>query len=137
MGCSYECNENKTYWTSTLNFLNENVGWMQSGGAAYFTNDGGKNWKKEYGIMGSSNIPDISAMSIVDQNNVWAVSSNGRIFKMIPGTITDIKEIHDALPQTIYLSQNYPNPFNPSTTIKFSIPNSQFAILKVYDILGP
>ena len=34
------------------------------------------------------------------------------------------------------LAQNYPNPFNPSTTIQFSIENSEFTILKVYDLLG-
>ena len=42
------------------------------------------------------------------------------------------------------LEQNFPNPFNPSTKIKFTIPSvitseakqSQFVILKVYDILG-
>ena len=34
------------------------------------------------------------------------------------------------------LKQNYPNPFNPNTRIAFSIPNSSFVSLKVFDILG-
>ena len=34
------------------------------------------------------------------------------------------------------LSQNYPNPFNPTTTIKFSIPESQVVRLVVFDAIG-
>ncbi len=34
------------------------------------------------------------------------------------------------------IEQNYPNPFNPSTRIKYSIPQSSQAQIKVFDILG-
>jgi endoglucanase len=39
-------------------------------------------------------------------------------------------------PFTSSLAQNFPNPFNPSTTIQLRIKNSEFIILKVYDLLG-
>jgi len=39
-------------------------------------------------------------------------------------------------PLDFTLLANYPNPFNPSTTIEFSIPESGFVSLVVYDITG-
>ena len=39
-------------------------------------------------------------------------------------------------PNSYNLAQNYPNPFNPVTTIKYSIPTSEFVTVKVYDVLG-
>jgi hypothetical protein len=40
------------------------------------------------------------------------------------------------LPKTYTLLQPYPNPFNPTTTIEFSIPQTEFVTVKVYNIVG-
>jgi len=40
------------------------------------------------------------------------------------------------LPTKYTLSQPYPNPFNPTITIKFSIPQTEFVTVKVYNIVG-
>jgi hypothetical protein len=42
----------------------------------------------------------------------------------------------DVLPTDFVLEQNYPNPFNPSTNIRFGIPESGYARLAVYNIVG-
>lgn len=39
-------------------------------------------------------------------------------------------------PTNFVLNQNYPNPFNPSTNIKFSLPNSGYTNLSVYNLVG-
>lgn len=40
------------------------------------------------------------------------------------------------VPKEFKLFTNYPNPFNPSTKIKFNIPKSEFATLKIYNSTG-
>ena len=40
------------------------------------------------------------------------------------------------IPAEYTLFQNYPNPFNATTTIKFSIPHTEFVTLKILNILG-
>ena len=39
-------------------------------------------------------------------------------------------------PSSFALLRNYPNPFNPNTTIEFSLPESGFVSLVIYDITG-
>ena len=53
----------------------------------------------------------------------------------IPITYTEVGEV-EYPPNDFRLMQNYPNPFNPSTKINYSIPQSSFVSLIVYDVLG-
>ncbi len=41
-----------------------------------------------------------------------------------------------SLPSSYTLEQNYPNPFNPSTAIRFSLPVSGYASVKVFNSVG-
>jgi len=53
-----------------------------------------------------------------------------------PEGVASVENISGVTPSNYSLEQNYPNPFNPSTTINFTIPNSEFVTLKVFNILG-
>jgi hypothetical protein len=53
-----------------------------------------------------------------------------------PEGVASVESISGVTPSNYSLDQNYPNPFNPSTTINFTIPNSDFVTLKMYNILG-
>jgi N-acetylneuraminic acid mutarotase len=50
--------------------------------------------------------------------------------------LTGIERTESKRPGHFELHQNYPNPFNSSTRISYSIPNSGFVLLKVYDLRG-
>jgi hypothetical protein len=57
-------------------------------------------------------------------------SDTSAAFTIQPGT-TDVP-----LPRAVSLAQNHPNPFNPQTVIVFSLPRSQDASLRIYDVQG-
>ena len=57
-------------------------------------------------------------------------------FEQNPASGVSIEQISDELPNKITLEANYPNPFNPTTTIEYSLTNTEQVALKVYDLTG-
>jgi S-formylglutathione hydrolase FrmB len=59
------------------------------------------------------------------------------LFSKLLGEPVNQLEMDDyKFPDKFRLFQNYPNPFNPLTAIEFSIPNSDFVTLKIFNLLG-
>lgn len=52
------------------------------------------------------------------------------------GTVVGINNTGEMIPENISLEQNYPNPFNPETVIKYSLPNSGYVELKIFNVMG-
>jgi N-acetylneuraminic acid mutarotase len=89
-----------------------------------------------YRIKISENCPDNAEIQFAVEitSNDYHFWSDTFSIPVVPqATMINMRE---NIPQQLSLYQNYPNPFNPSTIIEFSIPKSEFVILKVYNILG-
>lgn len=80
--------------------------------------DNAGNYIEDFISSGAGNLLTPNAV-VIRENNAVSVSGSRNSF------------INNYI-----LEQNYPNPFNPGTIISFSIPNSGFTQLKIYDVLG-
>ena len=97
------------------------------------------NYEKIGFVAGFGTTTELKSYSFSDEN-VTTGKYNYRLKQIdFDGTFEYSNAIEvevDLTPTKFALDQNYPNPFNPRTTIKYSIPSSEFVSIKVYDVIG-
>jgi hypothetical protein len=89
-------------------------------------------------IIGNGQIPDsimIQFQILSDSPTDPGIGSYAFIDQISFGQSTNIDD-NSITPLEFTLEQNYPNPFNPSTVIRFSIPQNDNVMLRVFDLLG-
>jgi len=115
----------------------------------YVTNDELSIRNVQVGLRGSTNADFINRQTTTNwlQTTAGTVNSAsclfspgitppaGLTFIFTPYPVGIVKN-NEQIPESYTLDQNYPNPFNPLTNIKFEIPYSSNAILRVYDVTG-
>jgi photosystem II stability/assembly factor-like uncharacterized protein len=96
----------------------------------YVSSDGGDNWQNI-----TDNMEMIEVREFLFRKNELYLATDESVWKSNPDSLTSVTE-DDIKPKEYFLSQNYPNPFNPSTTIKYSLPQTGRVTLSIYDLLG-
>ena len=156
-GISFELNFDKTY----LNSISETAESFLGNDILFFPQRDNATGKVSFGISkkagqtgsnGRGNVAKLRFKIIQEAlqdtpvsfsiSAVTANDSSGNPIILTPDSgaptlLTEVKEKSDSPFPSIYiLYQNHPNPFNPTTMIRYSLPKSGFAALRVYDGLG-
>lgn len=102
----------------------------------------GQGWALTYdGIQNPSNAqlfagqPGIATFGVDEQGELYMSNiHDGKIYRFVP-TSTSVESVTDGS-REFHLEQNYPNPFSPTTSIKYTLYQTQSVNLSIYDIRG-
>ena len=93
----------------------------------------GVNYSKypvRYRVQAVDKYNDESVLSDFAKTEAWTTINGGQG--------SDNMAINETIstPKDYCLKQNYPNPFNPLTIIQYDLPEDNFVMINIYDILG-
>jgi hypothetical protein len=91
-------------------------------------------------IDNNFNLINASQLTNGQQVTVWAIAdpSSNKTALQIRAFVSSPTGVEESpvIVNEFILNQNFPNPFNPSTTITFTLQQTQFVTLKVFNALG-
>lgn len=121
-----------------------NSGILPGGWAIWLfeSTNGGANFSAPIALSDTFNTdPGDPSLVLAPNGTTYAVFNDARLGnkdvyfskKIVP---VGIIENANSNQLSFFLYDNYPNPFNPTTKIRYSIPNSELVLIKIYDLLG-
>jgi hypothetical protein len=101
-------------------------------GGLYASTDNGSSWS----AVDASLTDNLVRSLAVNGPDLIVGTTNGGVWRRPISELTAVDAGPGGVPQGFFLSQNFPNPFNPITTIRLTLINRQWTIVKLFDPLG-
>lgn len=96
--------------------------------------DSTKTWYANDELNWNSTVATVSSSNVQFQFSLSPFQS--RVVQLSNSQMFDAVSADNEKPRVFALNQNFPNPFNPGTRISYSLAQSGFVSLQVYNVLG-
>lgn len=111
-------------------FAEDQTGWAVGSGIIYKTTNGGDIWEVQNSGIDHYGL----SVHFIDNNIGWIAGHRGHILHTNNGGTAEVPKTK--IPNFNPLIQIYPNPSSNHTTIEFTLSESEFVTLSIYNITG-